>query len=87
MKSQLEELYLDSESLVGIESESEKSKKLYYEYDKLYLKFKETLNGEQQKMLDELCCLMNSIECENNLTNFKSGFKFCMRLCVEGLSK
>ena len=85
MKSQLEELYFDSESLVGIDSESEKLKKLYYEYDKLYKKFSQVLNDEQKKTLDELCDLMNGISAENGLTHFKEGFKLCMRLFIEGI--
>lgn len=87
VKSILEELYYAGEGLVGKMGVSEEYNKIFSEYDKLYEQLLEGLNEEQKKMLDELSMLSGGMEGETGVTRFKAGFKLCMRLVLEGISK
>lgn len=85
MKSILEEIYYDNEGIDEKIPRSEEYKNVYKEYDKLFSKLLETLNKEQQKMLDDLFVLTGGLENETGLIYFKAGFKFCMQLVFEGV--
>ena len=87
MKSQLEELYYASEGLVERISVSREYKKVNEEFEKVYEGLLESLNEEQKKLLDELYYLSGGLESEAGITHFKEGFKFCMHLIFEGISK
>jgi len=87
MKTKLEEIYYDNECLAEKIPESEEFKKIHYECDELFGKLNESLNEEQQAMLDKLYYLMGGLESETGITNFKEGFKLGVKLIVEGLGK
>lgn len=56
-------------------------------YDEVYEQLLKSLNDEQKKLLDELYFLTGGLESETGINHFKEGFKFCMRLVFEGISK
>ena len=87
MKTVLEELYYGNEGLCEKVPQSEEYKKVHDEYDALFGKLLKTLNKEQQKMLDDLFGLTGGLEYETGVSYFKSGFKFCMQLVMEGMGK
>lgn len=87
MNSQLEELYYASEGLVEKIKRNEEYDKVNYKYDEVYEQLLKSLNDEQKKLLDELYFLTGGLESETGITHFKEGFKFCMRLVFEGISK
>lgn len=68
-------------------SESEEYKKIHYEYSKLFEKLMEGLDEGQKKMLDELYILSGGLQSAEGLVRFKEGFKLCMRLVFEGISR
>lgn len=87
MKSALEEIYYDGDGLNGNIIESEEYKDSYYNFDKIYGQLIKELNDGQKNMLIELANLAGNMESEIGITHFKEGFKFCMRLIFEGISK
>ena len=87
MKSVLEEIYFNNEGLYEKVDEGEEYDRLNRDYYKVHDKLLEGLNDEQKKMLDELFLLSGGMESEARLALFKEGFRFCMRLIFEGISK
>lgn len=87
MESVLEELYYASEGLIKRIGVSREYKKLNEEYEKVYEGLLESLNEEQKKLLDELYFLSGGLESETEVTHFKEGFKFCLRLIFESMEK
>lgn len=87
MKSALEEIYYGNVGLAEKIIKSEEYEKVNNKYDKVYGQLLEGLNAEQKKMLDELYFLMGGLESETGLFYFKEGYKFCMRLVLESMSK
>ena len=87
MKSTLEELYYDSEELVERIGTSEEYNKINDEFCEVFEKLLETLNDEQKEMLNNLCNLSGGLESAMAVTRFKAGFKLCMRLIFDGISK
>ena len=85
MKSTLEELYYDNKALVEKIKDSEKYKEIKEKYGKVFEKSLDELSEEQKDMLYKLYDLMGDLELEKSLTYFIAGFKFCMRLVIEGL--
>ena len=87
MKSVLEELYYAGDILCERIGTSKEYKKILDEYFVVSDKLLELLNDEQKKMLNNLYDLSGGLESEAGITHFKEGFKFCMRLIFEGISK
>lgn len=87
MKSILEELYFSNDGMFERICSGRDYRKLQNEYCKVFERLIEELNKEQEKMLNELYELSSGMEAEAALAYFKEGFKLCMRLIFEGISK
>lgn len=87
MKSALEELFYASEGFVEKIKRSREYDRVNDKYEEVYEQLLEELNDKQKKLFDELYYLTGGLESETALTHFKEGFKFCMRLIFEGISK
>ena len=85
IKSIIEEIYLDNQSISEKIKPSEEYKKVLDEAHKLYAKLKALLNDEQKELFESFTEAHIGVCAESEFTHFKEGLKFGLKLCIESL--
>lgn len=86
LKSIIEEIYSNNESVCEQIVQSEKHLKAADEAYKFYKQLIETLNDEQKNLLENFADKELEATAESEFTNFKEGMKIGFLLAVECLS-
>lgn len=87
MKSVLEDLYFNSKNLTEKVKATDEYKKAQFDLNKLFENLLEVINDEQKEILEDLYSSVGNLEEKTGITYFKEGFKFCLKLFIEGLEK